>query len=66
VSKALPNDLQIDGYGAQGASGSPIFDRAGSLLGVLYAGQTGSNGRVVFAVPVPYVTALLTSLGIRF
>ncbi len=66
VSKALPNDLQIDGYGAQGASGSPIFDRAGSLLGVLYAGLDGSNGRVVFAVPVPYVTALLSSLGIRF
>jgi S1-C subfamily serine protease len=66
VSKALPNVLQIDGYGAQGASGSPIFDRSGSLLGVLYGGEPGSNGRIVFAVPVPYVTALLTSLGIRF
>jgi S1-C subfamily serine protease len=66
VSKALSNDIQIDGYGAQGASGSPIFDRSGSLLGVLYAGEAGSNGRIIYAVPVPYVTALLTSLGVRF
>ena len=66
VSKALASDIQIDGYGAQGASGSPIFDRSGSLLGVLYAGEAGSNGRIVYAVPVPYVTTLLTSLGVRF
>ena len=66
VAKALPDLLQIDGYGAQGASGSPIFDAAGMLLGVLYAGEAGSNGRIVFAVPVPYVTALLTSLNVSF
>jgi len=66
VSKALPDLIQIDGYGAQGASGSPIFDAAGTLLGVLYAGEEGSNGRIVYAVPVPYVTALLTSLNISY
>ena len=60
VSKVLPNLLQIDGYGAQGASGSPVFDRDGTLLGVLYAGEPGSAGRIVYAVPVKYVTALVT------
>ena len=66
IAKALPDELQIDGYGAEGASGSPIFDGAGNLLGVLYGGEAGSNGRVVYAVPVPYVTALLASLNISF
>ena len=66
IAKALPDLLQIDGYGAQGASGSPIFDASGALLGVLYGGQAGSNGRIVYAVPVPYVTALLTSLNVSF
>jgi S1-C subfamily serine protease len=64
VSKALQDLLQIDGYGAPGASGSPIFDASGALLGVLYGGEPGSNGRIVYAVPVPYVTALLRELGI--
>jgi S1-C subfamily serine protease len=62
VSKALPDLLQIDGFGAQGASGSPVFNRDGALLGVLYGGEPGSEGRVVYAIPVKYVTALLTPL----
>lgn len=66
ISKALPDLIQIDGYGAQGASGSPIFDAAGTLLGVLNAGEADSNGRIVYAVPVPYVTALLVSLNVSF
>jgi S1-C subfamily serine protease/pSer/pThr/pTyr-binding forkhead associated (FHA) protein len=66
IAKALPDLLQIDGYGAQGASGSPIFDAAGILLGVLYGGEAGSNGRIVFAVPVPYITTLLSSLNVSF
>jgi S1-C subfamily serine protease len=66
ISKALPDDLQIDGYGAQGASGSPIFDASGTLLGVLWGGEAGSHGRIVYAVPVPHVTALLTSLNISY
>jgi len=64
VSKALRDLLQIDGYGAPGASGSPIFDASGALLGVLYGGEPGSNGRIVYAVPVPYVTALLRDLNV--
>jgi S1-C subfamily serine protease len=62
VSKALPDLLQIDGYGVQGASGSPIFEAGGQLIGVLFGGEAGSNGRIIYAVPVPYVTALLREL----
>jgi S1-C subfamily serine protease/pSer/pThr/pTyr-binding forkhead associated (FHA) protein len=64
VSKVLPDEVQIDGYGAQGASGSPVFDRAGRLIGVLYAGEPGTNGRIVYVVPVNSVTALLRALGL--
>jgi S1-C subfamily serine protease len=64
VSKVLPHEIQVDGYGAQGASGSPVFDQAGRLIGVLYAGEPGTNGRIVYLVPVNSVTALLRALGL--
>jgi S1-C subfamily serine protease len=64
VSKVLPHEIQIDGYGAQGASGSPVFDQAGRLIGVLYAGERGTNGRIVYVVPVNSVTVLLRVLGL--
>lgn len=66
ISKSLPDLLQVDGYGAQGASGSPIFDASGGLVGVLYGGEPGSSGRVVYAVPIAYVTSLLRSLNVAF
>jgi S1-C subfamily serine protease len=64
VSKVLPGEIQIDGYGAQGASGSPVFDRTGRLVGVLYGGEAGTGGRIVYVVPVASVTSLLRSLGL--
>jgi S1-C subfamily serine protease len=64
VSKVLPHEIQIDGYGAQGASGSPVFDKAGRLIGVLSSGEPGTNGRIVYLVPVNSVTALLRVLGL--
>jgi S1-C subfamily serine protease len=62
VSKVLPEKVQIDGYSAQGASGSPIFDANGSVIAVLYGGQEGTDGRVLFGVPASYITKLLQSL----
>jgi S1-C subfamily serine protease len=59
VSRTLPELLQLDSYGAQGSSGSPILDRTGRVLGVLYGGQTGSNGRILYGVPVRFVHQLL-------
>ena len=61
VSRVLPDLLQLDSYGAQGSSGSPIFDRQGRVIGVLYGGQPGSNGRIIYAVPVRAVHQLLAA-----
>jgi hypothetical protein len=62
VSKVLPDQIQMDGYGAEGASGSPIFDRNGNVTAVLFGGEPGTNGRVVYGVPAAHVTRLLQSL----
>jgi pSer/pThr/pTyr-binding forkhead associated (FHA) protein/S1-C subfamily serine protease len=59
ASRVLPELLQLDGYGAQGSSGSPVFDRDGMVVGVLYGGEPESNGRIVYAVPVGAVLELL-------
>lgn len=59
VSKVLPDLVQLDGYGAEGASGSPIFNARGEVVSVLYGGQPGTNGRVIFSVPGRYVRELI-------
>lgn len=59
VSKVLTDLIQVDGYGAAGASGSPMFDRDGNVVAVLYGGQPGTDGRIIFGVPVQFVRELL-------
>ena len=61
VSRVLPDVIQFDGYGAQGASGSPIFDRNGNVIAVLFGGEPGSSGRIVYGVPARYAIDLLNS-----
>lgn len=51
VAAVTPDRLQIDGYGAPGASGSPVFNAAGEVIGVLFGGEPGSGGRMVYAAP---------------
>jgi S1-C subfamily serine protease len=62
ISKVLADLLQIDGYGVAGASGSPIFDRAGAVVGVLYGGEAGAEGRIIYGVPSSYVARLLQTI----
>ena len=62
VSKTLPELLQINGYGSPGASGSPIFDADGLVVGVLFGGEAGSGGRIVYAVPVAKAADLLRTI----
>ena len=56
VTVAIPPG---DGYGAQGSSGTPVFDRAGNLVAVLYGSERESAGRILYAVPMPFVNELL-------
>lgn len=50
VSRVLPDRLQLQGFGAEGASGSPIFDAGGSVIGVLFGGEQESANRILYAV----------------
>ena len=59
VSKVLAGLVQVDGYGAPGSSGSPMFDRAGRVVAVLYGGNPESHGRIIYALPAAMVTAYL-------
>ena len=59
LSKNLSGVLQIDAYAGQGSSGSPVFNSDGSVIGVVYGGARESAGRIVYAVPVDEVRALV-------
>ncbi len=65
VSKVLNAVVQVDGYGAPGSSGSPIFDHDGRVVAVLYGGVQESNGKIILAVPVSLVIDYLSRIGIR-
>lgn len=58
ISRLSGNVVQIEGYGATGASGSPYLDAHGEVVAVLNAGNRESNGRIVYAVPASRVAEL--------
>ena len=64
VSKSLTSVVQVDAYGAPGSSGSPIFDRDGKVIAVLYGGERESNGKIIFAVPAYLVSDYLHGLNL--
>jgi S1-C subfamily serine protease len=63
VSKLLPDTLQFDAFAAPGSSGSAVFDARGFVVGVLFGGQTESNGRIVYAVPSDKLAAQMPPEG---
>jgi S1-C subfamily serine protease len=64
VSKALAAVVQVDAYGAPGSSGSPMFDRDGNVIAMLYGGERESQGKIIFAVPAYVVADYLKTLGL--
>jgi S1-C subfamily serine protease len=62
VSDVSDGHLEVQGLGAAGASGSPILNAQGELVGVLYGGRLDAGVQTLFAVPAADVRALLNSL----
>lgn len=52
--------LEIEGYGRSGASGSPILDSDGLVVGVLLGGTRGESGERLYALPASRVMAFLS------
>lgn len=49
---------QVHGFGAPGASGSPIFDATGQLVAVLYGRPSGAEN-MILAIPAAVLTRFL-------
>ncbi len=62
VSQALSDRIQLDAWGAEGSSGSPIFNGQGEVVAVLWGGLDGTGGNVVYGVPVSFARTLLESI----
>jgi S1-C subfamily serine protease len=62
IGKVLPDSLlQLDAYSGTGASGSPIFDRAGQVIGIEFGGLRETGGRIVLGLPITRAQSLLPS-----
>jgi S1-C subfamily serine protease len=55
--------LQIDSFASHGSSGSPVFDEHGHVVGVVWGGPAGAQGRVVYAVPGARILELMRRSG---
>lgn len=60
VDRVDRNVLEIQGYGERGASGSPIFDATGRVVGVVYGGrELDEGGRRLVGTPADAIVRLL-------
>jgi len=53
-----PDQLDVDGYGTHGSSGSPLFASGGTVVGVVFGGVAGVDRKLV-AVPARRIRELL-------
>lgn len=51
--------LRLEAYSGVGASGSPILDRSGRVVGIEFGGERESGGRIVLALPIRRAMSLL-------
>ena len=62
IGKVLPDSLlQLDAYSGSGASGSPILDRTGRVIGIEFGGLRETAGRIVLGLPIARAQAVLPS-----
>jgi pSer/pThr/pTyr-binding forkhead associated (FHA) protein/S1-C subfamily serine protease len=60
VTRAIPDSLyELDSFSGAGASGSPIFDRDGRVVGVEFGGLVSSGGSAILGLPISRAQALL-------
>jgi S1-C subfamily serine protease len=67
ISAAIVTDndgtnLEARGYGAAGASGSPVFDATGRVAAILYGGRDAPDGHTLVAVRADAARKLLDSV----
>jgi len=60
VTRVLPDSLyEFESFSGVGASGSPIFDRDGRVVAILFGGLRDSDGRQVLALPIQRALRIL-------
>jgi len=62
IMAANSDAFEIQGYGAAGASGSPVFDANGEVIGILMGGRQAGRAPRLVAVSVSRLSALLEPL----
>lgn len=62
IQEVTGGHVQVQGYGAVGASGSPILDENGEVVAIVFGGRAEADGHSVFGVPAPAAERLLASL----
>jgi hypothetical protein len=54
--------IEARGYGAAGASGSPVLDATGHVIGILFGGRDDAEGHTLFGVPASAAAVMLQAV----
>lgn len=62
ISEWGSDRVELEGYGAAGASGSPIFSADGRVIALLFGGTRRDGTAIVYALPAEAVARLLATI----